>query len=626
VTTLSQPLPRPVASAGQLIRPALLSFAVTLAGALLLVASVAAGYAHLHRDSIFQGVTVHGIPVGGLDRAAAVDELRAKLPPLDAGHLTVRFADVERRVPYAAIGRDYNVGAMIDQALAIGRAGNPLQQAGEQLRLLTGGANVAPIATWSRAALERELAAVAATAERAPRDATITGTGGRYQLVPAGAGQTVDLAGGLEQAVAAVSVPIPGDATVSIGAIHLPPAVPTSAAVAALATYDNVAGQALVLGGGGVQVVLTTDMIRGWASLEPDAAGGSWSVALDEAAIRAHVVGLVASIDRQPLDATFEFSPDGVTAVPGVTGQRLDVAATSEALISALLARAGGARPTGVNMVVALTEPEVTTAAAHELAARVVKVSSWTTKFTPGENNFSGKNITIPAKLLDGTVIAPGERFSFLDAIGSFSADKGFGPGGAIIRGRTNPTGAMGGGICSASTTLFNAALRGGYEIAARTQHSYYIDRYPVGLDATVWRSGASKRDMVFVNDSEYPLWIRGIGKKRQVTFEIWSVPDGRQVELSKARVANRTKPDDTVEYTTKLEPGQRKRVEHPVAGFQAWVTRVVRDAGGNVLHDDTFYSRYITITGIIQVGIAPGETPPDESPDDPDEARAGDG
>ena len=58
----------------------------------------------------------------------------------------------------------------------------------------------------------------------------------------------------------------------------------------------------------------------------------------------------------------------------------------------------------------------------------------------------------------------------------------------------------LGGGLCSASTTLFNAALRAGFEMHARRNHAYYIDRYPVGLDATIWISGSYVQTMSFAN------------------------------------------------------------------------------------------------------------------------------
>jgi vancomycin resistance protein YoaR len=144
-------------------------------------------------------------------------------------------------------------------------------------------------------------------------------------------------------------------------------------------------------------------------------------------------------------------------------------------------------------------------------------VSSWTTHFIPGLSNFNGENIRVPARLLNGTIVEAGARFSFLDAVGEISPANGFGLGGAIIRGHTHEQGAMGGGICSASTTMFNAALRYGYEIDKRTQHSYYINRYPVGLDATVFRSGGQTVDMAFIMTASTRCGSAAIAGRRRV-------------------------------------------------------------------------------------------------------------
>ena len=132
------------------------------------------------------------------------------------------------------------------------------------------------------------------------------------------------------------------------------------------------------------------------------------------------------------------------------------------------------------------------------------RISRWTTYFPISEKNGFGANIWIPARLIDGYVVAPGATFDFWDAVGSVTRAKGYRSGGAIINGRTEPQGALAGGICSCSTTLFNAALRAGYEMGARRNHYYYIDRYPLGLDATVFISASgSKQTMSFTSTAD---------------------------------------------------------------------------------------------------------------------------
>ena len=152
-------------------------------------------------------------------------------------------------------------------------------------------------------------------------------------------------------------------------------------------------------------------------------------------------------------------------------------------------------------------------------------LASWTTWYVPGEGNFWNANIHIPAWDLDGKVIAPGEWFEFWQGIGPVTLERGYGYGGAIIGGRSVPNGALAGGICSTSTTLFNAAMRAGLEIGKRTNHSYYIDRYPMGLDATVLKTDTWETDMTFRNDTENPIVIRSYTGNGWVRFDIWASP-----------------------------------------------------------------------------------------------------
>jgi PKD repeat protein len=186
----------------------------------------------------------------------------------------------------------------------------------------------------------------------------------------------------------------------------------------------------------------------------------------------------------------------------------------------------------------------------------------------------------------------------------------GYGEGAAIVGGKTKGEGVLGGGLCSASTTMFNAALRAGFQMGQRYNHGYYISRYPVGLDATIWVSGSSVKNMTFTNDSKYPIVIRAINKKRAVTFEVWGVGDGRTVNLSDPIVTNEVAATQWYQFTDELGPRQTERTEYGADGFDSVVTRTVRDANGNVIHSDSFRSDYKRVDGIVMVGRYPGDPP----------------
>jgi vancomycin resistance protein YoaR len=197
--------------------------------------------------------------------------------------------------------------------------------------------------------------------------------------------------------------------------------------------------------------------------------------------------------------------------------------------------------------------------------------------------------------------VAPGATFDFWAQLGEVSIRRGYRLGGAIVGGHSVEGKALAGGICAASTTLFNAALRSGFEILARQPHWYYITRYPLGLDATV----SGSQTMRFRNDTRYPILIRGFASPGVVRYEIWSVPNGRTVSLSRPQVTNVVAGSDSTVKASDLPKGTSERIEWPVDGKDVVVTRTVRDSSGRVIHRDTFVSHYHRMIGINRIGIA---------------------
>ncbi|HSM38260.1 MAG TPA: VanW family protein, partial [Candidatus Limnocylindrales bacterium] len=326
---------------------------------------------------------------------------------------------------------------------------------------------------------------------------------------------------------------------------------------------------------------------------------------------------LAADVAREPQDAGFEWGVSGVTGVvPAVEGLELNVDRSLASVIEALHARAHASVRRSAALAVAVSAPALTTQAAQAAAAQMQRIGSWTTYYVPGEGNYWNANIHIPAWDLDKLVLAPGEWFSFWNDIGPVTLERGYGYGGVIIGGRSVRNGAIAGGICSTSTTLFNAAMRAGLEIGDRMNHSYYIERYPKGLDATVLKTDNWAQDMTFRNDTANPLVIRSYTGNGWVRFDIWGVPDGRTVSLTAPVTSNHRAAKETTVENKSLKPGTSVRVEYPHNGFDAVVTRTVRDADGNVIWTNTWVSHYNTVNGVTEVGPSPDPTPkPSASP-----------
>jgi len=572
-------------------------------------AAFSVGYARVNEGRVMPGVNGGGVSLSGLDRASAGAKLTETLPDLSAGQLVIDLGGSSKSVPFSAFDRRYDLNYMLDQAMGIGRAPNFIEQLQEQIRVLINGTSVSPVATWDNDALAQKVAAIAAAAQTAPVSASLSRVDGHYVVNPSSPGVAVDVQGAVTSALAAIDNVTPGDAHISLATTVVPPAIDTSVAQAAADTAERVMGTDVVASGPNQFMTIASSSLRGWVHLDPKPDGSGWDLVIERAPIAQAVADYGLTANVAPKNATFAYKDGGIQVVPSADGTAVDVDTSTNAIMDVLQQRAAGTVAGTAALTFTRVLPTFDTAAATALAPKVTMLGTWTTNYTPSPLNGMGVNIQIPTSIIDGYVVEPGALFDYLSVIGPITSPP-YTEGAAIVNGHTHLDGVLGGGMCSSSTTLFNAALRAGLEMKNRGNHFYYISRYPLGLDATVWISRARRLTMSFINDTAYPILIRGINEQGKVTFQVWGVYDGRTVELSDPVVTNPVAAVDQVQYTDTLPPGEKKRIEFNTDGMDVVVTRTVKDAAGNVIHFDTFQSSYGTVDGITQVGRYPGDPP----------------
>jgi vancomycin resistance protein YoaR len=584
------------------------TFLVTLTAIALFGASFAVGYARMNEGRVIPGVDVAGISLAGLDRAAAQTKLRGSLPDLGAGSLTVSLGGVNDTISYRSFGRDYNLTYMLDQAFDEGRSPSFLDQLQEQLRVLLSGVSVPAVMSWDSAALANRIAQDATAAVHPAVDATITRVGGDYVVTPSASGQTLDPQQAVALAMNAINNLSPDNASISLDATTVEPAVTTAQAQAAVDQFNHVVADPITVSSGADTATISADELRGWVHLDATDQPGVWQVVIEPGPIDQFAAELSGQFDTPATNATFAFSGGQVTVKPSADGHAVDTQTTASNIVTALADRVSGGATATAAMAMVSVPPDFTTDEATALAPHVKMLSSWTTHFIEGPLNGNGVNIQIPTNIVNGSVIQPGERFDFLDAIGPITSPP-YESGGALIHGQISEDGAIGGGMCSCSTTLFNAVARYGLEIDSRHNHALYISRYPLGLDATVWIANANSRQtLAFTNDTQYPILIKGINAHNKVTFEVWGVDDGRTTTFSDPLIENVNPGIKLYEYTDALAPGQKKWVNDPYDAMDVTVVRTVRDANGNIIHQDTFKSHYRRLDGITLIGRYPSD------------------
>ncbi len=605
MTTLTAPArPDALHFPGPSRRSFLLGFLGTLVVAFVLLAGTSIAVSFLSAGRIMPGVQVAGVSVGGLDRAAAQDRLHAELPSATAGALNVSVDGQPVEIPFAELGRAYAVDDMLDAAFGVARSGDLVSDAISRVRVLAIPTTVpALITVEGEAAVDQAVAALAARFDAPARDAVISEENGHFVVEAGQVGASLDTAELRVALLAAMKSTATDPLPVSVGTEALPPDLSTEAATLAADAANLIIAEPVVLRGAGTPIKIKPAELAGLIGFET-LQDGSYGPIVDEAGLRQLVQPLRGEVAQAPRNASFEWGANGIVGVvPAAEGRKLDVQATVAGILQALRDRGTGTARRAVPLAIVASAPALSTRAAEAAAPRMRRISTWTTFYVPGESNYWGANISIPANDLDGFVLAPGEWFSFWNGIGPVTAARGYGYGGVIINGRSFPTGALAGGICSTSTTLFNAAMRAGLEIGDRTNHSYYIERYPVGLDATVLKTDTSVTDMTFRNDTEYPIVIRAYTASGSVRFDLWGVADGRTVQLSNPSTWGHRGAIDTTVVNRDLRPGQAVRVEFPHDGFNASVTRRVHDADGKLLHENVWVSYYRTVNGVVEVG-----------------------
>lgn len=226
-------------------------------------------------------------------------------------------------------------------------------------------------------------------------------------------------------------------------------------------------------------------------------------------------------------------------------------------------------------------------------------------------------NIELAARLLNGTLIMPGQTFSFNSEIGPMTVDAGFEVAYGItsIDGelRTIPTEA--GGICQVATTVFQPVFAGGYQIVQRSTHSYWIPSYTfngiVGLDSTV--DPASGLDLKWQNNSENAILIQAETDGDNFTVRLLGQRPDWTVEIKEPIITNIDWADtETVHYQadTTIPVGQTVTVERAHEGFDVEIVRVVTHPDGQQTFWDGEMS-YDKSRNVIAVGSEDGELPP---------------
>lgn len=569
----------------------------------VLLLLVGGGYAAAHAvagDKVPRGTTISGVDVGGMTRAAAIDELEKEFGPRADVPIAVtvehalpgRDAEDDTTVQPSAIGLGVDYAASVDAAGA-GDSWSPRRQ----WDYFAGGEDVDAVVAVDDDAFEATLARLSDGLGTPPKDGQVRFTAAGVRTVDPVAGEAIDPETAREALTEAF---LGGEKTATLQVVEAEPDVDAADVADAVKTFATPAMAAPVtLVFGENEIALSPKKYASVLSMKAE--DGALVPVVDQAALAKLVDS--ATADGKPVDATVRLVKGKPRVVPAKPGVEFDPAEVAE-VFQGLLTEPKGKRSGKVDAKV--TDAAFTTEDAENLDI-VEKVSEFSTFYPHAD--YRNINIGRAAELVDGTVLKPGEEFSLNKIVGERTAENGFTQGYVISNGILKLD--LGGGVSQMATTTFNAMFFAGLKDIQHKPHSFYIDRYPVGREATVaWPTV----DLRFENDTEHGVlihaWVEPSNYSRQgkVTVQMWSTKVWDIDSKTSARYGY-TAPATRTLTTPDCEPHTGS------SGFQVDVTRIFRKHGESAVdHTEKFHTDYTPADTVICKKPGP---PPEQKPGD---------
>ena len=558
------------------------------------VLAVFTSYFLVFTGRIYPNTSIAGVKIGGLSVADATALLSSnintpqKIQLIGAGQVF--------NIDTKDLNLSYDFTGSTQRAFNLTRTGNFFYDFAERVNFLFRPKNIGLAVNIDNSKLDKVISVISGKISTGPVEPSITLINGAITIDKGSAGTIID-SEGLRMAIGeSLSMAKNGDIEIPIDVVD--PSLKQDEAEKLKTRAEKYIGKSLQLKFeyniyplNDKDLIKTLDFRTGFGSKSID------SIILD----------MNGKVNRDPQNPKFNFENGRVTEFqPALDGIRIDGGNFKNQIIIAL-----GQIENGTDKVVAIdipvikTPPEVTTESVNNLGIKELIGRGTSTYFhsIPGRVH----NVVLAASRINGTLVKPGDTFSFNNTLGDVSAFTGYRQAYIISGGKTIL--GDGGGVCQVSTTLFRAVLNTGLPIAERTAHAYRVGYYeqdsPPGLDATVY---APSPDLKFTNNTPAHILIeaRADPKSYSLVFELYGTSDGRVATLTKPVVSNYSAPLPTVyQDDPTLPAGTLKQTDFSAAGARVSFTYTVSRAGETIFQK-TFISNYRPWAAVYLRGTGP--------------------
>ena len=472
-----------------------------LGGLLVLLLVAAFAFVYLY-PYVFPGVTVGSIPVGGMTRAAAAEQIEQKSAALYEGQdVSVTIYETTYDIPVEDVLQRVDGAQSAQNAYEIGRTGNPFARVWNVIKAAAGRNEAQIAATVDEEGLKQTLEEIAAEALTEPVEPSWEIGTDRMTIHAGKPGVQFD-ADAVEQAL-----------TEKIRLMDFEP-------------YE-------------VSVELTD------------------APAIDIDKIAAEVIGdaVSATVSKE----------DGTTIIPEKMGVQFDVEEARSII--------GDGSAESYEIPVTTTAAKVTAADLEEKLFRDTLASCSTNL---SESNVPRtNNVRLAAAAINGTILNPGDEFSYNDVVGERTPERGYQSAGAYSGNEIIDE--VGGGVCQPSSTLYMAVLRADLEVTQRVNHSFTVSYTPLGEDATVSWGGP---DFKFRNNTDYPVKILAEQTNGQMIMTIVGTKTSDKTVTTRTEVIETYSPQRIEKQDSSMAAGETRLEVSGITGYSTRTYKVITENG----------------------------------------------
>lgn len=514
---------------------------------LLLAALCVFTYAY---PSIFPGVTVGTIPVGGMSEQAAADRIMERSGALyEDAKVALTIYQTTYDIPVRDVLESVDGAQSAANAFAVGRTGNPLARMWDVVKAFIGKNEAQIAAQVDEDGLEKALEEIVSQALTEPVEPTWE-VGTDFITIHAGK---------------------PG---VNFDTKAVREKMDEKIRLMDFEPYE-----------------VSTEL-----SETPD-------IDIDKIAAEAIGEGTSATVDKA----------DGKTIIPEKPGVQFDVEEARSII--------GDGSAESYTIPATVTPAKVT---AEDLKEVLFRDTLAQTSTNLDESNVPRtNNVRLASASINGTILNPGDEFSYNGVVGERTEARGYKPAGAYVNGQVVDE--FGGGVCQPSSTLYMAVLRADLEVTERHNHSFTVAYTPLGEDATV---DYGNLDFRFKNDTDYPIKIVAEQTNGQMIMTIIGTKTTDKTVKTRTDVLATYTPETVEKKDNSMKVGESRVETTPITGYSTRTYKIITE-NGETTEELANSSNYVKRDKVVYVGtiqptpVTP-ETPAESETEETDSDTAG--